>query len=197
MEKLSTEEAFESMSERIRDAAQKISKNCKHFTEEDLYQDGCEAFLKLYPKYNPDQGSLVNFMFWAVYRDMVKKYQQYDDPIYYPLHLSQRKCRPKNTFLSFEDEINVDNWSFNNFNELFDPIDLAITCKPVRLTMKKYITDREYDILCKRFGFDEEPMTLEEIGKERNLTRERVRAIEARALQKLRTYMIKGGFVYD
>ncbi|MBQ4634789.1 MAG: sigma-70 family RNA polymerase sigma factor [Bacilli bacterium] len=46
---------------------------------------------------------------------------------------------------------------------------------------------RETEILLLRFGFnDKEPMTLEEVGKKFNITRERVRQIEARALMKIR-----------
>lgn len=46
---------------------------------------------------------------------------------------------------------------------------------------------REEKILRMRFGFDDgHPKTLEEIGKEFNVTRERIRQIEAKALRKLR-----------
>ena len=46
---------------------------------------------------------------------------------------------------------------------------------------------REREILRLRFGLDRgEPRTLEEVGKHFNLTRERIRQIEARAMCKLR-----------
>jgi RNA polymerase sigma factor (sigma-70 family) len=46
---------------------------------------------------------------------------------------------------------------------------------------------RERDILRLRFGLDRgEPRTLEEVGEHFNLTRERIRQIEARAMSKLR-----------
>lgn len=50
-----------------------------------------------------------------------------------------------------------------------------------------YLTCRERDILRLRYGLDnEQPMTLEQIGRQLGLTRERVRQLEAEALKKLR-----------
>ncbi|MBQ9828657.1 MAG: RNA polymerase sigma factor RpoD [Lachnospiraceae bacterium] len=49
------------------------------------------------------------------------------------------------------------------------------------------LTDREQKVLKLRFGLDDgRPRTLEEVGKEFNVTRERIRQIEAKALRKLR-----------
>ncbi|MBG90740.1 MAG: RNA polymerase sigma factor RpoD [Actinobacteria bacterium] len=49
------------------------------------------------------------------------------------------------------------------------------------------LTEREQMILKLRFGFDDErPRTLEEVGKVYNVTRERIRQIEEKALKKLR-----------
>lgn len=49
------------------------------------------------------------------------------------------------------------------------------------------LTDREAKVLTLRFGLEDgNPKTLEEVGKEFNVTRERIRQIEAKALRKLR-----------
>ena len=49
------------------------------------------------------------------------------------------------------------------------------------------LTPREAEVLRLRFGLrDGTPQTLEEVGKEFNVTRERIRQIEAKALRKLR-----------
>jgi RNA polymerase sigma factor (sigma-70 family) len=49
------------------------------------------------------------------------------------------------------------------------------------------LDEREREILRLRFGLDRgEPRTLEEVGEHFNLTRERIRQIEARAMSKLR-----------
>ncbi len=49
------------------------------------------------------------------------------------------------------------------------------------------LTDREKTVLIKRFGLDgNEPMTLEEVGREMDVTRERIRQIEKKGLTKLK-----------
>ena len=49
------------------------------------------------------------------------------------------------------------------------------------------LTPREEKVLRLRYGLDDShPRTLEEVGKEFNVTRERIRQIEAKALRKLR-----------
>ena len=49
------------------------------------------------------------------------------------------------------------------------------------------LSDRERQVLLLRFGLqDGSPRTLEEVGQMFNVTRERVRQIEAKALRKLR-----------
>jgi RNA polymerase sigma factor (sigma-70 family) len=52
---------------------------------------------------------------------------------------------------------------------------------------------REREVLCLRFGLlNEQPLTLEEVGRRFDLTRERIRQIEAKALTKLRHPCLPG-----
>ena len=49
------------------------------------------------------------------------------------------------------------------------------------------LTEREKEVLKMRFGLNEaQPLTLEQVGKYFNVTRERIRQIEAKALRKLK-----------
>ena len=55
------------------------------------------------------------------------------------------------------------------------------------MSVLKSLTPREERVITLRFGLDDGwPRTLEELGKEFNVTRERIRQIEAKALRKLR-----------
>ena len=55
------------------------------------------------------------------------------------------------------------------------------------ISVLKSLTPREERVITLRFGLDDgRPRTLEELGKEFNVTRERIRQIEAKALRKLR-----------
>lgn len=52
--------------------------------------------------------------------------------------------------------------------------------------MKEALTEKELDILLKRSGCFDERMTLQEIGDEYGINRERVRQIEQKAIKKLK-----------
>lgn len=59
--------------------------------------------------------------------------------------------------------------------------------KETLITVLSSLTPREEKVLRLRYGVDDgRPRTLEEVGKEFNVTRERIRQIEAKALRKLR-----------
>ncbi|MCL2752746.1 MAG: RNA polymerase sigma factor RpoD [Defluviitaleaceae bacterium] len=63
----------------------------------------------------------------------------------------------------------------------------SILLKEQLLNVLDTLTDRERKVLILRFGLDDgKARTLEEVGREFNVTRERIRQIEAKALRKLR-----------
>jgi RNA polymerase primary sigma factor len=70
-----------------------------------------------------------------------------------------------------------------------EPVDAAVrTMLAIYLTqILGELTDRERDVIEKRYGLvDGNPMTLEEVGRQLGVTRERIRQIETRTLAKLR-----------
>ena len=61
-------------------------------------------------------------------------------------------------------------------------------CEKVMGLLGDSLSPRENEILFRRFLIDpDEPQTLEEVGKVLKLTRERIRQIEKKALEKLRS----------
>ena len=56
----------------------------------------------------------------------------------------------------------------------------------VAKVFEELLTPRELKVLCLRFGMGCEEMTLEEVGHQFSVTRERIRQIEAKALRKLK-----------
>ncbi|MDO4963735.1 MAG: sigma-70 family RNA polymerase sigma factor, partial [bacterium] len=63
-----------------------------------------------------------------------------------------------------------------------------------KLFVKCKLTKREIDVLMARNGFyNDDVMTLESVGKKYNITRERVRQIELRALNKIRS----SNYIYE
>ena len=70
--------------------------------------------------------------------------------------------------------------------------DYVMMKKEIRNVLET-LSEREKRVLVLRFGLDDgQPKTLEDIGQEFNVTRERIRQIEAKALRKLRRPSISG-----
>jgi RNA polymerase sigma factor (sigma-70 family) len=73
-----------------------------------------------------------------------------------------------------------------NVEAPFDAAAAAVERSSLR-TLLQNLDDRERTVIEMRFGLrDDEPLTLDEVGRQFNLTRERIRQIEAKALTKLR-----------
>lgn len=78
----------------------------------------------------------------------------------------------------------IEDYRFESPNNHIDELDL----REQLLAVMDSLEPREKEVLIKRYGLEEgaEPMTLEETGKSLNLSRERIRQIEDKALRKLR-----------
>lgn len=104
--------------------------------------------------------------------------------------------------VSLNSIINID--SDENYIELQDyipyqdySIEDVIISEDLReqiMNLLNKLTPKEKDILKLRYGLNgEEPLTLEAIGNKYNLTRERIRQIENKALNKIRRYTSRVG----
>ena len=75
-------------------------------------------------------------------------------------------------------------------NEMRDLNQLTLSKQEILEQLQEVLqtlTEREQKVLRLRFGLDDgKARTLEEVGKEFKVTRERIRQIEAKALRKLR-----------
>ena len=79
--------------------------------------------------------------------------------------------------------------------ETYDAFDLNVH---IFRDLMHMLQEDERDILIRRFGLHDGPIeTLEQIADNRNLTRERVRQIQLRALKKLRAFMEDEGLNSD
>ncbi len=98
-----------------------------------------------------------------------------------------------------QDSVSIQTPIGNDDNDLSDFIeDQEIPSPPdtvIHINLKellqdafKVLSERETKVLKLRFGLsNERPHTLEEVGKKFNVTRERIRQIEAKALKKIKT----------
>ena len=104
------------------------------------------------------------------------------------LHKLQSDTVSMNTLIGDDEDTELENFIPASEET---PEDVAIV-GTMQLQVRKLLEDcnlkpREIEVLMLRFGFnDREPMTLGEVGKKFNITRERVRQIESKALMKIR-----------
>lgn len=71
--------------------------------------------------------------------------------------------------------------------------DISVYASAINHAIANCLNDREYDVIAQRYELSPytECSTLEEIARNYNVTRERIRQTEARAIKKIRRFMTK------
>lgn len=115
-------------------------------------------------------------------------YRKNGQPLYeknaFPEYLSVIAVRHIGRGISIPSELTV---PLGSVKESYQINNERIDSEIIINELLKNITGRYKDILVKRFGLNGEgPKTLEEVAKEHNITRERVRQIEGYAIKTLR-----------
>ena len=106
--------------------------------------------------------------------------------------------RPKGRTVSLEAPVGEGGTQIGDFiadENALSPLDLTIQTNLTREIRKAlvFLSPREAKILRMRFGIDEKrPYTLKEVGEMFGITRERIRQIEAKALERLKDSERKG-----
>ena len=68
-----------------------------------------------------------------------------------------------------------------------ESVNESVMCQEVSEVLGLFLTEQERNVICLRYGLsNSKPCTLEEVGSAFNLSRERVRQIQSRAMRKLR-----------
>jgi RNA polymerase sigma-32 factor len=117
-----------------------------------------------------------------------------DVPVYEVVTMNQRMAVPDQSLNAPVHDDGVDQWQDHMPDEteshetvLADREEFAL--RKARLAKVFHVlSDREYHIVCERW-LKEDPTTLEELAAQYNVSRERIRQLEVRALVKLRKAM--------
>ena len=110
-----------------------------------------------------------------------------------PAETVTKTLKLSRTSVSLETPVGEDDTQLSELiadEDAHDPCELAErqNVRAITRSMLGGLTEREAQILRKRFGIlERRRYTLEEVGRSLSLTRERIRQIEAKALDKLRT----------
>ncbi len=186
---------------------------------QDLCQDGYFGLKIAAEKFDPSLGfAFSTFAVACIANSIRKPLPRWQLPIAYPMAVWQEVVhRRANALETVPNEDKADTTSYVDEDELdhfeqivpldeiattplYDSEDVRVTdeietitritlSKDLEMVLTKALRAREREIIKFRFGFEDYPRTLDEVAERFSISRERARAIQERAIAKLRSYL--------
>ncbi len=159
----------------------------------DLISEAILGFGKALDKYD---GSfrLTTYASWWI-RQHIARGVLYDHVVRYPAYVYERSGVPFGNTESL-DETYPNGHPVRDLEDEKPLAEELVNAEESREIVRRLVYElpkREREIIRLRFGFDREPETLDQVGKRFRLTRERIRQIEQKGLEMLKTRMKGGG----
>lgn len=176
----------------------KIAKSYKGYELEDLINEGNMGLMKAAEKFNPDCGTkFITYAVWWIKAYIQKSIRETATGIKFPSSKYKEMNNPKWKISSLNKEMKFDNKNV----ELISIIEDENIESPDNKILNKFLVEELYqninelndiekNVILNRFGFKGDRKSLSEIGRSLNLSRERIRQIEHRALCLLKEKLV-------
>lgn len=159
----------------------------------DLIAEGNLGLIKALDKFDYEKGyKTISYSVWWIRQNILEALKKRNI-------IDGDEIMPSEDFdeennIDEDDNITLEKY-IDNFN--FDALQQNDESSVVK-SLIETLTEREQKVISDYYGFDsKDEMTLEEIGKEMGLTKERIRQIKESALKKLRTEALKNSITSE
>lgn len=158
----------------------------------DLIAEGNYGLIKAMEKFDASKGNkAISYSVWWIRQSILealnKRNSLESEDLPSDVDAPERKMEDSE-FYKEKSEETINEVFINDYNEFNNN---SRDSKELVSLMLKLLSEKEKKIIVGYFGLDGgKPMTLDEIGEELNLTKERVRQISNKALKKMRSFAV-------